>query len=78
MNDDQFKTMKIPFSKLTRDEKLATAFYPANASPEDRKACRETLRREGWKGEGKALLKDHERGGVSPLDGRMKPAQRRK
>jgi len=76
-SDNQFTPKKIPFSKLTRDEKLAAAFYPQNASPEDRQEMRNILSKEGWKGEGQKLIPDHVRGSCSPL-GNQAVQQRKK
>lgn len=66
-----FKTKSIPVAKRTRDEALAAAFYPQHASPEDWKEVKATLVREGWRGNGKGLLKDTERGSTSPLGGQI-------
>ena len=76
-SDDQFKRKKLSFNQLTRDEQLAAAFYPQNASPEDRQEMRNILSKEGWKGEGQKLIPDHVRGSCSPL-GNQAVQQRKK
>jgi len=71
VSNAQFKDKSIPVAKRSRQEALATAFYPQHASPEDRREVEAILRSEGWKGSGKGLLPDTTRGATSPLGGAM-------
>jgi len=70
MSNDPFKLKPVNFKDLPRQSKLAQALYMDHSPFKDE--IRQTLSREGWKLDKQKLLKDHERGCCSPLDGRMK------
>jgi hypothetical protein len=70
-HNTSFKTRRIPIKQRSRQEQLATAFYPQHASPEDWKETKSILVSEGWKGNGKGLLSDTTRSFVSPLGGQI-------
>ena len=66
-----YKTKSVPITKRSREEVLATAFYPEHSSREDWKSIETVLRKEGWRTGGNGLLKHTERGYVSPLGNQM-------
>ena len=66
---DPPRVRDMPFKELPRFNKLASAFYPDQTTPEVWREMQSILRKEGWGKPGKPLLDPAIRGSVSPLGG---------